>query len=191
MRKKIYRVYGSKREWVSPILVGVLCLIVYEYFKLDFYKFYVYFFVAGIVSFCFYLIGWGTISPQGLLIRFGVFKIRKIFLRWEDIKNISILHVKKKFHIRSGGGYSIPTGEDIKIKALGIETFKQFSDNSQKSIRRLSRNTIFGQHIEINKGENILLLYGEPACGFDFLIKKINGSGYFREQGRRTGSNLE
>ena len=108
------------------------------------------------------------------MIRFGVLRLRKIFFKWEDINNVSISYIKKKFFIRIGGGFAIPTKEDIKIKVIGIEMKTELTNRHRKILKKLSRNTIFSQQFEFENKRNILYLYTEPPDGFEYIIEKIN-----------------
>lgn len=176
MKNRRYIIYGRKRDWLSAFVIGALCFAGYEYFDIDFYYLYIYFFIAGILSLFSSLVGWGAVSYDGLLIRFGIFNLRKLFLKWDDVKCMNLVRVEKKLFIRFGGGFALPTQEKIKIKAIKIKFSKILSDKLQKYMKKLEKSMIFGQRIEFCKEGNALIIYEEPPMGFEKLIEKIEGT---------------
>jgi hypothetical protein len=165
---------GSIKDWRKPWIVGVICLIAYFVFKIDYYHFYLYFFIAGIITVCLELRGWGEIGPDGLLIRFGLLKLKSVFFRWNEIKMVKPFDLKEKLFIRFGGGMALPTNDQYSISTIGIELKETLSADRKKFLKKLSRKYVFGQEINMFEDNRNVLLHKEPACGLKYFLGLVS-----------------
>jgi hypothetical protein len=168
------KIRGSIKDWRKPWIVGVICLIAYLGFKIDYYHFYLYFFLAGIMTVIFEFRGWGEIGSDGLLVRFGLLGLKSVFFRWDEINKIKPFDLKEKLFIRFGGGMTLPTDDQYTITTIGIELTGTLSDDRAKYFNKLRRKYIFGQELNVLEDNKTVLLHREPVYGLNYFLDLVS-----------------
>ena len=158
-----YKLHGTLRRWRSPWILGIISLIVYKIFHLDFFHFYIYFFIAGIITIYIEWPGWGELSNDGLLIRYGLLNRYKLFLRWHEIKMVKTVYKTINYvPVCAWGAMYDKKGYDISY--IGIELKNQPNEYKVKPFKRFRFKMLFGQTIDFIDN-NTLILDTEPDCG--------------------------
>lgn len=171
--KNTIKLRGSKSAWRLPWILGILSLIFYRTADLYFYHFYVYFFIAGIISLYSEWKGWGEINSEGLTIYMGILKLNPIVINWIDIDKITKLQVTKKIIVYGGGRALIPVPVEVDTEPISIVFENEAGTSLIKKMKKNEKNR-FGQKIEIGDNDKTILLYIEPIEGQDFFIQAAN-----------------
>ena len=167
-----YKIHGTLRRWRSPWIVGIISLIVYKIYHLDFFHFYIYFFAAGIITFYIEWPGWGQLRNDGLLIRYGLLNRYKLFLKWHEIKRVKT--VKKTInYIGSIHGGAMYDKEGYDISYISIELKNQPDEHKVKPFKKFRFKMLFGKTINLINN-NTLILDTEPDCGTNKFFEIIS-----------------
>ena len=135
---------NSRKNWRITWLLGIVALIIYYLFSLNWYHFYLYFFLAGIFSLIYSFFSWGKADSTKLtLYIYKLFRRVKVTFPWEQIDSISKGHeFMKEPTVVLGGNAGIPItieteAENIEIVLKGkIEDPQNLYQKKQLDIKK-------------------------------------------------------
>jgi hypothetical protein len=164
----------SRKDWRKAWIYGTISLVFYHLFALSWYHFYLYFFIAGIISYLISIQPWAKANSEGLKIFFGAFFNRQnVFIEWEKIYDLKVDIVQKKSTMRSGGRDTIPSQVDIEQVALVIKLKEKVSMEFLNCFQGLKKSFFNNDDIELKNDNTELLLYTEPEFSFESVVKKM------------------
>jgi hypothetical protein len=164
----------SRKDWRKAWIYGTICLVFYHLFVLSWYHFYLYFFIAGIISYLISIQPWAKANSEGLRIFFGAFFNRQnVFIEWEKIYDLKVDIIQRKSTMRSGGRDTIPSPVDIEQVALVIKLKEKISTDFSNCFQGMKNSFFNNDDIELLNDNTELLLYTEPELTFESVVEKI------------------
>ena len=163
---------GSIKEYRIPWISGIICLAAYKFLQLDFYHFYIYFFIASYITIYLQWIGWGELQGDGLIIRYGAFNFRKLLIKWNEIECVKTVY-KTDNYIPLGGFGAMYDPKGTKIRYIGFEYKSMVPQAITSLVKKDQIKMLLGQTIDL-LDSNILILKDEPSCGIDVFYKLLS-----------------
>ena len=116
------RIKKQRTSIIFSLMIGIISKYIYDLLDLNFYNFYLYFYLVSIIMLFISRVPWGKIDENGLSIRCGVFNNRKIDLNWKIIESISKATSKKKEpFFTAASSYGIPVAAETKRDLINIK----------------------------------------------------------------------
>ena len=163
------RIKNQRASIISSLIIGIISKYAYDLLDLNFYHFYLYFYIVSIIMLFFSRVPWGEMDENGLSIRCGILNNRKIDLNWKIIESISKVTAKQKEPFFTGASsYGMPVATETKkdlinIKlANGIEAAKIYKNLESQRPHILS-NRIIVKDLSLK-------IYSLPSIGIDTFV---------------------
>ena len=162
---------NSRKNWRITWLLGIVALIIYYLFSLNWYHFYLYFFLAGIFSLIYSFFSWGKADSTKLtLYIYKLFRRVKVTFPWEQIDSISKGHeFMKEPTVVLGGNAGIPITIETEAENIEIVLKGKIEDPT----KFISKKTIRYKETLSSKSSNKIIISKLPDEGIDFFLCKV------------------
>jgi hypothetical protein len=169
MPKDSLKIRSKRTSMRLCFVVGILFKLVYDYFHMELYHFYLYFYLVGLIAFLFATIPWGEITQIGIEIRYGFFNLNSLNLNWHRIEMIILSKMKEK---RSS---NMPVTIDVEINALAFNLIEPLSEKVYKDLEACEGKSFLTNAIRPAKNASAILISTEPDGGFENILRVASG----------------
>jgi len=176
MNDKKLKIRNSRKTWRKTWTIGFFVLIVYQFFTLNLYHFYLYFYLAGCIPLFNSIRKWALLNDRGVSIFYGLLFRRKVFLNWDQVNSVAVIEVIKKTFYGSGGKFGhYPGGPTIDVEYPAISISFSGTIPDQEKYRITKKKDSFWGIEDIGIDKNSLIIHATPECGFEKIPSIING----------------
>ena len=156
--------------FLDALFAAVLAHALYYLLSMDLYHFYIFFYVVSLILWVDALIGWATLSDDGIKIRLGL--LSRLNIEWVDIESIEIDSIKRKVSHVGGRFSSVPpvVEEDVEVLAF---TFKEdITPRLQKKVKTI-RNLSLTEKVSLDVSQKKLMILEDNYVAFKKIINAI------------------
>jgi len=173
MLKKEIHFKKPRGYWWDVWSAGAIAQILYNFFSMQLYHYYIYFYIVGIILLADALIGWGRLNADGIKIRLGLGFRNTLYFKWQDIIKVEIRNIKKTSTISSGGLSNIPFIHSDCVRALVLTFNLPFNCDLKSKIDTIKKFSMFKDKIDCDDQENELIVFEKPDGGFRKVVTAI------------------
>jgi hypothetical protein len=156
--------------FLDALFAAVLAHALYYFLSMDLYHFYIFFYVVSLILLVDALIGWATLSDDGIKIKLGL--ITKLNIKWADIECIEIDSIKRKVSHVGGRFSSVPPVVEEDVEVLAFTLNKDITPELQKKVKTI-RNFSLTEKVAIDVRQRKLMLLEDHYIVFKTTLNAI------------------